>query len=52
MKLRGARRPLRVPLHEVEVGYDGGLMISFALPPGSYATVVLAEVMKTMPGGG
>ena len=51
MKLRGARRPLRVPLREVEVGYDAGLMVSFGLPPGSYATIVLAEVMKTKEDG-
>jgi tRNA pseudouridine13 synthase len=47
LKSKGARRPLRVPLggHSVTEA-DGGLWISFALPPGSYATIVLDEVMK------
>jgi tRNA pseudouridine13 synthase len=44
--IKGARRPLRVPLDEYRVWYDEGLMLSFALPPGSYATIVLDEVMK------
>jgi tRNA pseudouridine13 synthase len=47
MKLRGARRPLRIPLHEVGLRYDEGIVLSFALPPGCYATTVLAEVQKT-----
>jgi len=42
----GTRRPLRVPLGEVELWYDEGLMLRFALPPGSYATNVLREIMK------
>lgn len=42
----GARRPLRVPLGRVELWYDEGLMLRFELPPGSYATNVLAEIMK------
>jgi tRNA pseudouridine13 synthase len=46
IKLKGARRPLRFPLREVKAWYDDGLMLSFALPPGCYATTVLAEVMK------
>jgi tRNA pseudouridine13 synthase len=46
IKLKGARRPLRFPLREVEAWYDEGLMLSFVLPPGCYATTVLAEVMK------
>jgi tRNA pseudouridine13 synthase len=46
IKLKGARRPYRVPLTEVQIGWDGGLMLSFRLPPGSYATEVLREVMK------
>ena len=49
MKFKGARRPLRFPLHEVEVGYDAGLLLSFTLPRGCYATTVLAEVMKEGP---
>jgi tRNA pseudouridine13 synthase len=44
---RGGRRPLAVPLAEVELEpLAGGLRLSFALPPGSYATVLLAEVTK------
>ena len=46
LKLKGARRALRFPLREVELGYDQGLLLTFALPPGCYATTVLAEVMK------
>jgi len=46
VRLKGARRPLRVPLREVRVWYDEGLMLSFVLPPGSYATVVLSEIIK------
>jgi tRNA pseudouridine13 synthase len=46
----GARRPLRVPLGSpgVEVVEDG-LMISFQLPPGCYATTVLGEVLERTP---
>jgi tRNA pseudouridine13 synthase len=47
MKVRGARRPLRIPLREVAIREDEGLVLSFSLPPGCYATTVLAEVMKT-----
>lgn len=46
IKLKGARRPLRFPLDEVKAWYDEGLMLSFSLPAGCYATTVLAEVMK------
>jgi tRNA pseudouridine13 synthase len=50
-ELRGERRALRVRLEypEVEAGSDEfGLYIkcSFELPPGSFATVVMREVMK------
>jgi tRNA pseudouridine13 synthase len=46
MKLKGERRPLRFPLKDVETGYDDGVVISFSLPAGSYATNVLAEITK------
>jgi len=48
LNLRGARRPLRIPVNglEVEPRVEGGLCLAFELPPGGYATVVLAEVMK------
>jgi tRNA pseudouridine13 synthase len=46
-RFEGERRPLRVPVGEpasrVE---DGDLLLSFSLPRGSYATSLLAEVMK------
>ncbi|MEO0512318.1 MAG: tRNA pseudouridine(13) synthase TruD [Planctomycetota bacterium] len=49
---RGSRRPLRVALADVEVegGMDehgGYVKCAFDLPPGSFATVVMREVMKT-----
>jgi len=48
LAMEGERRPLRVPLREAGCTADGDdLMISFTLPKGSYATTVLAEVMKT-----
>jgi len=50
LKIKGARRALRIPLDEYRVVYDEGLMLSFALPPGSYATTVLGEVMKVPSG--
>ncbi|MEA3345094.1 MAG: tRNA pseudouridine(13) synthase TruD [Chloroflexota bacterium] len=46
LKAKGARRPLRVPLREAELWYNEGLMISFDLPSGSYATNVLREIVK------
>jgi tRNA pseudouridine13 synthase len=46
IKLKGARRPYRIPLYDVQVAWDDGLLLSFRLPPGSYATEVLREVMK------
>ncbi len=45
-RAEGARRPLRVPLGEVELWYDEGLVFRFELPSGSYATNVLREIMK------
>jgi tRNA pseudouridine13 synthase len=50
-KLEGARRPLRVPLIDPDV--EGGadehgpyVRVAFELPRGSFATVVLREIMK------
>lgn len=52
-KLYGDRRPLRVPLHEMDwhdgnpeegTHEDGSLELRFVLPPGSYATVLLEEL--------
>jgi tRNA pseudouridine13 synthase len=47
LKLKGARRALRIPFRDVESFYDEGLRLSFSLPPGCYATVVLRELLKT-----
>ena len=49
--LRGARRPLRVPLGQLEYGADGDdrgpyLWLRFELPPGAYATAVTRELCK------
>lgn len=45
---RGERRPLRVPLTDLEWSLDGSVLtLAFTLPPGAYATSVLREVMKT-----
>ena len=46
VRLDGARRPYRVPLSEVGVDWQEGLVLRFQLPAGSYATQVLREVMK------
>ena len=48
IRLNGERRPLRVPLTEAAVrpDGDGAIMVTFALPRGSFATAVMAEVMK------
>ncbi len=43
---RGARRPLRFPLRDVQIWYEEGVMLAFTLPPGCYATAVLDEVIK------
>ena len=45
-RAQGARRPFRFPLHDAKLWYDEGVMLSFSLPPGCYATVVLAELTK------
>jgi tRNA pseudouridine13 synthase len=45
----GTRRPLVVPVVEASVragDEPGAIVIGFVLPPGAYATVLLAEVMK------
>lgn len=50
---RGERRSLRVPLAELEWSLEGAtLTLSFALPPGAYATSVLRELMKRGEPGG
>lgn len=47
LKIRGTRRPYRFPLKSPKIWWDAGLMLSFELPPGAYATTVLGEIMKT-----
>ena len=45
---RGERRALRVPLAGLDWSLQNRtLTLSFALPPGAYATNVLRELMKT-----
>jgi tRNA pseudouridine13 synthase len=47
-KQPGSRRSLRVVLREVALRQDTeGLRLEFFLPRGSYATVLLDEIMKT-----
>lgn len=54
VRIRGARRPLRVPLRDasLEVEGDSTLVARFTLPPGAFATVVLRELMKNDGGPG
>ena len=53
LRLRGGRRPLRMPLADIEVeGIEQDLIVRFTLPPGVYATIILAEITKTETGGG
>lgn len=45
---QGARRPYRIRLAEARLEPEGSdLWVEFLLPSGSYATVVLGELMKT-----
>jgi tRNA pseudouridine13 synthase len=48
VRVRGARRPFRVPLTDasIEVEDRSTLLVRFTLPPGAFATVVLDELMK------
>jgi tRNA pseudouridine13 synthase len=51
-KVKGARRPLRVKPADVELAagvddHGAHITVAFTLPPGSVATVLLAELMKT-----
>ena len=48
LAMSGERRPLRVPIQAPGCTMDGDdILVSFALPKGSFATTVLTEVMKT-----
>jgi tRNA pseudouridine13 synthase len=45
--MEGQRRPLRVPLSNVDASLDPeGLVLAFDLPPGSYATDLIGEITK------
>lgn len=47
---KGDRRPLRFAVQEVDSRYESGaLKLSFALPKGCYATVLLREITKQEP---
>lgn len=47
LRMEGERRPLRVPLEDPQASLDdGGLILEFSLPKGSYATAVLREIVK------
>jgi len=47
LSMEGERRPLRVPLADLQATRDDrDLLLGFSLPRGSYATSVLHEVMK------
>ena len=50
IRLPGTRRPLRMPmqLHEVSAVNGEGVCLSFTLPAGGYATVVLEELMSNI----
>lgn len=50
-KMKGARRPLRVKPADVELAggvdeHGGHITVAFTLPAGSFATVLLGELMK------
>lgn len=47
VNFNGERRPYRIPLTDASLWWDDGLMVSFSLPPGVYATMVLREIMKS-----
>lgn len=50
IRLPGTRRPLRMPmqLHKVSAVDSNGVRLSFTLPAGGYATVVLEELLSDM----
>lgn len=50
LRMEGERRPLRVPLGDIAAEMDDdGMLLSFSLPKGAYATSVLREIMKNPP---
>jgi tRNA pseudouridine13 synthase len=50
VRMRGARRPLRVPVHGLSLEREGDtLHLRFELPAGSFATVLLEELLGGLP---
>jgi tRNA pseudouridine13 synthase len=52
LKVKGARRPVRVQPKDVQLAagvdeHGGHITVAFTLPAGSFATVLLGELMKT-----
>ncbi len=48
LRIRGERRPLRVPVLDAAAQQTSdALILRFTLPPGSYATTALREIQKT-----
>ncbi len=47
---KGARRPMLVPVDDLEVRWqDGQCLLDFCLPPGSFATSLVAQLRKDFP---
>ncbi|MCX5738399.1 MAG: tRNA pseudouridine(13) synthase TruD, partial [Proteobacteria bacterium] len=47
IRLHGARRALRVPVPDARADFDEGILrLRFVLPPGSYATVLIDELLQ------
>ncbi|MCY2950693.1 MAG: tRNA pseudouridine(13) synthase TruD [Planctomycetota bacterium] len=54
-KVKGARRPLRIQPKDIELSggvdeFGQHITVAFTLPPGSFATVLLRELMKSPAG--
>lgn len=50
VRMRGARRPLRVPVHNLFLAHEADtLHLRFELPAGSFATVLLEELLGGLP---
>lgn len=48
IRLRGARRPLRIPMKDWALTQkETGLLVSFFLPQGAYATIIARELTKS-----
>lgn len=50
VRMRGARRPVRVPVRDLSLEQEGDrLRLRFELPAGSFATVLLEELLGGLP---